>query len=338
MTKQKVEKKTVLFYILSFVNRLAHWCDLVLLYFLCDYMYNNQFADSELGWLIYLPLIFQVYWCFKYEFLVFKSRGVCNYMLDNGRVMGFSGKQGAGKSSFATFLSSFRRFNKVYSNAPLKLRQKYTNILEKDILCLDSQVDDYSLCWIDEAQLFYHNLKSQNNNKLSDELYAQEILTQCVRHFYDGNIFYIGTELNRLPQVIKDNVGVTNFMLGQGSKCISFITGNLVVLVARLFGFEFYNGLRYWDVQQFEKIPEKGYSFDLSTQEKNSDLKNYANLIRVYTFNDPNLFDYNDRFLAGVYKELPIHQDKKWQSLEFNRELLKQIGYGEIIDFFDKKK
>ena len=105
--------------------------------------------------------------------------------------MGFSGLQGNGKSSFAAYLSTNRLFKKVYSNTPLKLRGKYSYVVEQDILNLDTQVDDNSLIFIDEATLFYHNRKSDNKTKLADELYAQEILTQCVRHFTDGNIFYI---------------------------------------------------------------------------------------------------------------------------------------------------
>lgn len=336
--KKKLNKKTIVYYVLSFFNRLAHWIDLVIYYFICNWLYNAQFSGSKLGWLVYLPLIFQIYLCIKYEWLVLKSKNVCNFALDNGRVMGFCGKQGAGKSSFATYLSSFKRFSKVYSNTPIKIRQKYTCVLEKDILNLDKKVPDKSLIMLDEATLFYHNLKSQDNRNLSNELYAQEICSQCIRHFTDGNMFYIGTNLNRLPSVIRENVGVTNFMLGQGSKCISLLTGFAVVMIAKCFGYSFYNGLRFWDVQQFEKIPQDGYIFDLSNQDKDTDLTKYANLVRVYTFNNPNLFDYNDRFLAGVYQELEEHTDKYWESLDYNHDLLKQIGYGEIIEFFDAKQ
>lgn len=336
--KKNIENKTFWFYVLSFFNRFAHWFDLIVYFFACRYLYNAQFSDAKLGWLVFLPLIIQIYFCFKYEFLVIKSKMVCNYSLDNGRVMGFCGKQGAGKSSFATYLSSFRRFSNVYTNTPIKLKQKYTCILEKDILNLDSKVPDYSLILIDEATLFYHNLKSQDNKNLSNDLYAQEICSQCIRHFTDGNMFYIGTNINRLPAVIRENVGITNFMIGQGTKTISYVTGFVVKLIANIFGYKFYNGLRYWDVQQFEKIPQDGYIFDLSNQDKDTNVSKYANLIRVYCFNNPNLFDYNDRFLSGVYQELPLHINKHWKSLEYNHDLLKQIGYGEIITFFDKKK
>lgn len=332
------QKKGFLFKIFSFFNRFAHWFDLIIYYFLCNWLYNSQFFDNKWGWLVYIPLMFQIYLCIKYEFKVFRSKSTCLEILKNGRVMGFSGLQGQGKSSFATYLSSNKLFTKVYSNTPLKLRNKYTCMVEQDILTLDAKICDNSLIFLDEATLFFNNRKSDNKQKLSDELYAQEILTQCVRHFTDGNIFYISTDLSRLPSVIRENVGLVNFMLGQGNKTISFLTGFFVCSIAKLFGYELRNGLRFWDFQQFVKIPDSQYTFDLSRQTKDEDLSHYANLLRIYTFDNPNLFDYNDRFLSGVYQELPEHVDKVWSSLEYNKDLLKTIGYGEIVDFFENKK
>lgn len=332
------QKKGFIYKVLGFLNRFAHWFDLIIYYFLCNWLFKTQFSSSGFGFLIFAPLVIQIYLCFKYEYKVFKSKNACTDILLNGRVMGFSGLQGQGKSSFATFLSSNKYFDKVYSNTPIKLRGKYTCMVEQDILNLDTQIDDKSLIILDEATLFYHNRKSDNKTKLADELYAQEIFTQCVRHFTDGNIFYISTDLSRLPAVIRENVGLVNFMLGQGNKTISFLTGFVACSLANLLGYEMRNGLRYWDFQQFVKIPDSQYTFDLSRQTKDEDLSNFANLVRVYTFDNPNLFDYNNRFLAGVYKELPKHIDKHWSSLEFDRKLLSDIGYGEIVSFFDKKK
>lgn len=332
-----MKKNNFIYKILAFLNRFAHWVDLIIYYFLCDWLYRVQFATSQVGWLVYIPLIFQIYLCFKYEFKVLRSKSTCTSILLNGRVMGFSGLQGQGKSSFSTYLATSKLFNKVYSNTPLKIRNKYTYLVEQDILKLDSKIDDNSLIFIDEATLFYNNRKSDKTRSLTDELYAQEIMTQCIRHFTDGNIFYISTDLSRLPSVIRENVGLVNFMLGQGNKTISYLTGAVVCSFAKMFGYEMRNGLRYWDFQQFVKIPDSQYTFDLSRQEKDEDLSHYANLIRIYTFDNPNLFDYNDRFLSGVYKELPEHIDKQWESLDYNTELLRQIGYGEIIDFFDNK-
>lgn len=330
-------KNKFIYKFLAFLNRFAHWVDLVIYYFLTDWLYKAQFSTSQVGWLIYIPLIFQIYLCIKYEYKVLKSKSTCTDILINGRVMGFSGLQGQGKSSFATYLSTSKLFDKVYSNTPLKLRNKYTYMVEQDILNLDCKVDDKSLIFIDEATLFYNNRKTDKTRNLSDELYAQEIMTQCIRHFTDGNIFYISTDLSRLPSVIRENVGLVNYMLGQGNKTISYLTGTLVCGIANMLGYKMRNGLRYWDFQQFVKIPDPQYTFDLSRQTKDEDLTHYANLIRIYTFDNPNLFDYNDRFLAGVYAELPEHNDKQWESLDYNNDLLRQIGYGEIVDFFDNK-
>lgn len=332
------QKKGLIFKILAFLNRFAHWVDLVIYFFLCDWLYKIQFSTSAFGFIVYLPLIFQIYMCIKYELKVFNSKLTCETILNNGRVMGFAGLQGQGKSSFACYLASNRIFKDIYTNTPMKIRGKYTNLLENEILALDVQVDDKSLLLIDEATLFFHNRKTDNKQSLNDQLYSFEVLAQCLRHFYNGNLFLIGTDLNRLPNVIRENVGLTNFMLGQGNKKISFLTGSIVCGIAKTMGYKMRNGLRYWDFQQFVKIPDSQYTFDLAQQTKDTDLKHYANLITIYAFDNPNLFDYNDRFLAGVYKELPKHQKQQWENLDFNTDLLRQIGYGEILDYFDKKK
>lgn len=337
MEDKGIKKENFLYYFFGFLTRFAHWFDLVVFYFLTDYIYKNQFANSKIGIICYIPLVIQLYFCFKYEYMVLQSKATCNTMLLNGRVMGFAGKQGAGKSSFATYLASFKRFSNVYTNTPVKIRKKYTAMLEEDIYLLNKKIPDYSLIMMDEATLFWHNILSTNKNKLSNELYAQEIMTQCVRHFFDGNIFYMSTDLNRLPPVIRENVGVVNFALQQGNKKISFICGPIFVALAKMFGYKFRNGLRYWDLQQFEKIPDRNYTFDLAQQEKDQNLSNYANLLRIYCFDNPNIFDYNDRFLAGVYQKLEQHQNQYWESLNFDEELLKKLGYGKLIEFFGKK-
>lgn len=338
MRDKSIKRESFLYYFFGFCVRFSHWIDLVIYYFLCNYVYNAQFKTSSIGIIVYLPLFIQIYYCFKYEFMVIKSNQVCKSIINNGRVMGFGGKQGAGKSSFATYLASFKCFSNIYSNTPIKIRRKYTCMLENDILNLDTQIPDNSLCMMDEATLFWHNILSQQQGKLSKELYSQEIMTQCVRHFWDGNIFYMSTDLNRLPPVIRENVGIVNFALQQDNKTISYVSGVLFCSLAKFCGFEFHNGLRYWDMQQFEKIPDKQYTFDLAQQDKNQDLSKYANLIRIYCFDNPNRFSYNDRFLAGVYKELPLHENHYWTSLNFDKDLLKNLGYGKLIEFFDSKK
>ena len=109
-----------LYYFFGFCVRFSHWFDLVLYFFLCDWLYNSQFKNQSFGIAIYFILFLQIYYCVKYEYQVFKSKVVCKSIIRNGRVMGFGGKQGAGKSSFATYLASFKEFTNVYTNTPCK--------------------------------------------------------------------------------------------------------------------------------------------------------------------------------------------------------------------------
>ena len=143
--------------VLCFLNRISCYIDLVLWYFICDYISSTQFAGNPLGFLVYIPFVYQIIVIFKTEYKIFKSNVNIDFILDNGRVMAFSGAQGRGKSSICCYLASRKRFEKVYSNTPLLLRQKFTRILDNGILSLDERIDDYSLLVMEKYCSLIHN-------------------------------------------------------------------------------------------------------------------------------------------------------------------------------------
>lgn len=326
-----------IYYVLSSLNRFAHFIDVLILYVISNYIYSTQLAGQDLAFLIYILPILQLIIAIKYEYKVYKSKQTCEYILNNYRVMILQGPQGLGKSSFANYLNSNKRFKARYTNTPITYKGRFSNILTGEILGLDERIEDNSSVLIDEATLFFNNLKSMEKMQLKRELYAQEIMTQLVRHFFDGTMFYISVEGGRLPKVIEENCGCKIQMLGQDNKTISYITTPILKLIAKAFKIDLFSNLRVWEFQQFVKIGEDNYTFDLSTQKKDSDMANFANLVQVYAFDNPYRFSYNDRFMRGVYLQLPEHKPQQWQSFDFNRDLLRKIGYGEIVEFFDKK-
>ena len=328
--------KYYLYYFFGFLLRISHWLDVVIEFLICNYV-SNSFG--KFGFLVYIIPILQLWFNIKTEYSVIKSKSICNELLDKWHIMTFSGGQGCGKSSFACYLSSFKCVGKKYSNEPIKINNKFNYILDYDILNLDTQVDDKSLLYIDEATLYYNNLcYKDNKNGLHLEIYSQEILTQLCRHFFDGWVFYISTDTNRLPTVIRENVFCKNFMLGQENKILSYITAPLIVFIANLFNIKLINGFRVWNFQQFITIPEDNYSYDLSNDELNSKNNKYSNLLQVVTYNNPYRCMYDDRFMKGIYKNLPKHKDDLWQDFNYNNELMYRLGYGKIIDFFKNKK
>lgn len=322
--------------VLTFLNRYSHFIDILLYFLLADYLI--KIWDNSFEFLVYILPIFQIYRVIKYEFLVAKSKDIIKTTARNKRVQGFSGSQGAGKTSFMLYSAYVIKPSEVYTNFPAKIRNKFTYLLDKSVLNMEEQIPDYSLLCIDEATMLFHNLTLNIKNKYEvKEIYPQQLQQQIVRHCYDGQMFYSSVDLTRLPQMLKDNIGLTNYMLGQGSITLSFVTSKLLSLIGSFFDVKIYNTIRYWDVQQLERIPEKGYSFDLSTQEKDTNLNNYANLIRFYSFSANNRFDYDDRFLRGIYEKLPKHIAKAWETLKFDENLLREIGYGDILDFFNAR-
>lgn len=322
--------------VLLFLSRYSHWLEIFLFYYIAQVIIESY--NSQWSFLAYILPIFQVYRVIKYEFLVFRSKSIIKETATNKRVQGFGGSQGAGKTSFMLYSAYVIKPSNIYTNFPCKIRNKYVNMLDKKVLNLYERVPDYSLLCIDEATMLFHNLVGNVKQKENvEEYYPQQLQQQIVRHCYDGQMFYSSVDLTRLPQMLKENIGLTNYMLGQGSVTLSFIVAPFLSFIGKMFGVEIYNSVRFWDVQQLERIPEQGYTFDLSTQEKDTNLKNYANLIRFYSFTGNNRFEYDDRFLRGIYSKLPEHLNKNWTSLDFDEKLLRKIGYGHILDFFNTR-
>lgn len=321
---------------LDVINRFSHWIDVVIYYFIAVYLNNT--LDFSFRFLIFALPIFQLWRNIKWEWRCYQSKQIILETSKNKRVQGFSGCQGAGKTSFMLFCAYVIKPSNCYTNFPAKLRSKFTSILDNKVLEMYEKIPDNSLLCIDEVTMLYHNLMYDIKNPAAvTGLYAQQLQQQIVRHCYDGNMFYSSVDLNRMPQMLKENIGLTNYMLGQGSVTLSYLTSMLVSFIGSMFGLKYYNSIRYWDVQQLERIPEVGYTFDLSRQEKDTNTKNYANLIRFCCFNSHTRFDYDDRFLRGIYVKLVSHINKYWNSLDFDEKLLREIGYGQILSFFNKR-
>lgn len=337
--KIKIKSEKLLYIIdttLRLLNRVAPYIELVAYYYLVNYVvqYHNG------GWynLLYaIPLIL-TYRLIKWEYKAFATKEIIRDTAVNSRVQGFCGFQGRGKTSFMLYSLYVLKADNVYTNFPCKIRNKFTNMLSNDILNMDVKIQEKSAIAISEATLFYHNLL--HNVKDIDtaiDLYGQELHQQIIRHAYNGNMFYDSIDLTRMPQMLRENIGLTNYMLGQKSKTFSFILTPLIISIGKLFGIEIIGNMRIWELQQFEKIPDKQYTFDLSTQTKSTDTKHYANLLELCAWCDIKHFNYDDRFLKGLYDKLPGVIQKKWDTLQFCDKDLRTIGYGFLIDFFEKK-
>lgn len=335
--KKKISIKEFACRFLAVLNRYSHFLDLILLYFFAKYLYAR--IDNSFNFLVYALPILQAWNICKWEWRVFKSNALIRTTARNKRVQGFSGSQGAGKTSFMLHTIYTIKAKDIFTNFPCRIRKKFSNKLSKEVLNLNEKISDGSVCAIDEATMLFNNrLVEMKDKEVLDDMFAQQLHQQIIRHMYDGNLFYSSVDLTRLPQMLKDNIGLTNYMLGQGSVKVSYISSVVIAFVGKLFGLNLRNSIRYWDCQQLERIPEQGYTFDLSRQEKDVNDKNYANLIRFCAWSANNRFDYDDRFLRGLYSGLPDCKPKQWYTLEYSEKDLKDIGYGHLIDFFGNRK
>lgn len=323
--------------VLRLLNRIAPYIEIILEFYLISFVVQQH---KENGWfnLLYLIPILLAYRLLKWEYKAIATKTIIKDTAANKRVQGFCGFQGCGKTSFMLYNAYVLHAKDIYSNFPCRIRNHYSYMLDDKILNMDVKVQEKSVLMVSEATLFYHNLLHNTKDiEIAAQLYGQELHQQIVRHAYNGNIFYDSIDLNRMPQMLRENIGLTNYMLGQHSKTFSYVLTPLIISIGKLFGIEIIGNMRVWDLQQFEKIPDKQYTFDLSTQEKDTNLKNYANLLECCAWCDIRHFDYDDRFLKGLYDKLPPVAANMWKSLQFSDSDLRQIGYGFIIDFFDNK-
>ena len=337
MIKIKNEKiKYLIDSALRLLNRFAPYIELVAYYYLCNYIVKVQNG----GWynLLYIIPLVLTYRLAKWEYKAFATKEIIRDTAVNKRVQGFCGFQGCGKTSFMLYNLYVLKAANVFTNFPCKIRNKFTNMLSNDILNMDKKIPENSAIAISEATLFYHNLlHNVKDIETAIDLYGQELHQQIIRHAYNGNMFYDSIDLTRMPQMLRENIGLTNYMLGQKSKTFSFILTPLIISFAKLFGIEIVGNMRIWELQQFEKIPDKQYTFDLSTQTKTTDTKHYANLLECCAWCDIKHFNYDDRFLKGLYDKLPNALQVKWDTLQFCDKDLRRIGYGFLIDFFEAK-
>ncbi len=335
-------KEKIRFYIgrfLRLINRFAPYLEIALVFYCVRSVAENQLSDKWYSVFLYIIPVFLLYRVLKWEFTCFKSVDIVKNTAYNRRVQGFQGPQGAGKTSFMLFSMYVLKAPEYYTNFPCKIRGKWCAKLDEAVINMDEKIPVNSVCAMSESTMFYHNLLSdiKKADEVREKLYPQQLHQQIIRHTYDGNFFYDSVDLTRLPQLLRENISMTNYMLGQGSVTLSYIITPILKMLGKLVGVDLRGSIRYWDVQQLERIPEQGYCFDLSTQEKTTDDKHFANLVRLSCWDSIYRFEYDDRFLRGLYDKLPEHVQSYWNSIQFLPEELREIGYGQILDWFEKK-
>lgn len=255
-----------------------------------------------------------------------------NYLREN-RVLGLEGKQRVGKTSLACNMLKVLG-SESYTNIPIKIRGKMTKKLTTKILSCQVRIPERSNLFIDECNLFYNNVHQMKSTGKNRTIFGQSMLEQCIGHFTDGNIIYASTDIERLPSEIRRNISSYARVLGQYNEQYSIIGRFLIKLIYGCLGFtEVHTGLRCWRVQHLEKISASSYTFDLSNAEVNG--RNYAPIYHFCTFNDPLEFEYNDRYMLGIYKDLPMldNEGEIFTKLEFTREDLPDLFDSEITRY-----
>lgn len=319
MKKEKNKQKKIP-RIFSFFNKITPLVDIACLWMIFD-NYKSNAKNANLIRIAALIGIAFVLWRWgKAFYKVFKSKHTADYYLLDNRVIPICGKQRVGKSSLACYFAK-RNIGKVFSNIPLRLKGKYTYKLTTPILTCREQVEDYSMFLVDEASLFYNNLKSDDT---SGVIYGQAVMCQCVGHFFDGNIIYVSVDTNRLPKQIRDNYSAMLQVVGSDCYKYSFIGDALLTMLAKRYykTKRIYTGLRIWNAQHYESIKEEQY---ISLLGNNSKENGFSPLYEFACFQTFGLDEYDDRYMKAYYKTKPIHKPNIWTSLQLNEEDFKYL-------------
>lgn len=315
--------------IFSLLNKFTPVVDIVALYLISQ---NYNASNGNLVVLLcYFGIGFVIYRWVKAFYKVFKSKTEADlYLLDN-RVIPICGKQRVGKSSLACYFAN-RNIGKVYSNIPLRLRGKYTNKLTTEILTCREQVDDYSMFLVDEASLFYNNMKSDDTDGV---IYGQAVLCQCVGHFFDGNILYVSVDTSRIPKMIRDNYSAVLQVTGSECYKYSFLGDFLLKIIAKKIykNQRIYTGVRIWKAQHYESIKEDQY---ISLLGQNEDKNGFSPLHEFASFQSFGLDQYDDRYMKAYYKTKPKHRPNAWDSLQLTENDFKYLYDSALFKYLKK--
>lgn len=336
MMKLTDKRKKLLNRIFSKANKFSFIIDLIIaVIFICD----KSIVFALFGLVL---ACFTVYRVIKAYIKVKRSKTIAYDYLRNNRVLALEGKQRVGKTSLACYFISVMNEDS-FSNIPLKIKGKYTNKLETAHLSCDKKLPEYSVLFIDECNLFYNNLYQEKSSKGNNStIFGQAMLEQCIGHFTDGNMIYSSTDIERLPSEIRKNISATGRVLEQYTENYSIFGSLLLKLIYKILGYkEVYTGLRCWKMQHFERISSysENYYFDLSaatTETENKDI--YSPVYHFAAYNDFTDFEYNDRFMLGLYKNLNLSNSDLWTDLEFNFKDLPNLYDSQLIKYMSQKE
>lgn len=316
--------------ILTWLNRFTPIVDITILWWIFTEFNQREegaYKVIAIGCIFLIALCVWRWGCALW--MVHKSKVEAQeYMLSN-RVIPICGKQRVGKSSLASYFSNVMS-KSVYSNIPLRVKGKMTKKLNSKILTCRNQIEDGSLLIVDEASLFYNNVKSDD---VDGNIFGQAVLCQCVGHFFDGNILYVSVDVNRLPKPIRDNYSSKLQVVESQSYHYSILGDLLLRILAKILlkdELRIFTGLRVWKAQHYEFICEEQYISLLG--DKNNE---FSPLLTFSTFQNFGLSTYDDRYMRAYYQDKPVNKDEYWESLIINKQDFELLYDGAVIAYLN---
>lgn len=326
---KRIDKKQLFSKIFTFLNKITPLVDIYIFYSLYEQM---KIKGKTTQSYIFLILIgFVVFKWAKAFYYVIKSKVEAEHYLLNNRVVPICGKQRVGKSSIACYFSRIMN-SSVYSNIPLKIKGKFTKKLNTDILTCRKKVPENSLFLVDEASLFYNNIKSDSEDDL---IFGQAVLCQCVGHFFDGNILYVSVDTERLPKLLRDNYSCRLQVIQSECYKYSFIGDKILNIFAKsvLKDNKIYSGLRIWKAQHYERVMSEQYISLLGQTEENNQ---FSPVYTFATFQNFGFDTYDDRYMKAYYDELPNNVDSYWESFYLKNEDFKNMYDSAVLKYLEK--
>ncbi len=326
-------------------NKIKHFIDFIFPYLniatifidilLCILLYRLIPDDEDVmiwKYAIIAFAIFELYRFGKSLFMVIRSKNIALDYLNSNRVIAICGKQGSGKTSLSLYFCSLLG-SPVYSNAPAKIKGKFTRKLTVPILSAKEKIPLYSICHVDEANLYYNNLTNSSSVENAN-IFGQSCFEQLCRHFTDGNIIYSCTDVDRLPKELRDNYSCRLQTLGQQTYNYSFVSAVILKILLKPFG-KYRFGVRIWNAQHYEKISTDRYFFDLASEKKN-DRDAFSSVFTFASFQSPRSFVYDDRYMSGLYDMLPDADSILWDNLHISPDDLKSLYDSRVLSYFSR--
>jgi len=243
------------------------------------------------------------------------------------RTMGFAGPVGAGKTSLSYYLISLLTKGEknwkqtLYSSLPVKIRGQYAYEFKLGHLKADYGLNENAKAHVDEITMGFDNTYPASNTTIKK--IRKHI--QLWRQAWNGYFYITSVSIDRVHKYIEEQLFYIFLGIGQERRYYSLFSRYF----SRLLGFDI--SIRVWHVIEANNTGVENINFNLDIDKIDvKDAENLAGHYAYYSLNQFISFEYDDRYFAPPFKNLP-KKNIRWDKLTYDPKHLKDSVYNGLF-------